>query len=254
MAELETIPRAELDTLQRDTLHLASSPTADVLTEGYRSMVEIRAAYRRALHARDEAAAHLVAHEAWSLGDIAHVLCGHRHHTERAAVILAWTQPPDRLPGAQRRLHDAQRTALRLRGLLTLLTGIVEERLAEPPQQSEPDADPVQRLFDAEQQMQRVRTFRDTTEATRDVIGATLVTHHGWRLRQVAAIAEAETTDISAAYAVARLSSPSDADTGALREVSILARHLGAEADRLTAIREAAAAECQAAGLPGLLP
>jgi hypothetical protein len=202
-------------------------------------MLEIRTAYRQVLQTRDETAAYLYIHEGWSLIDIAHAICGHRHHSNRAGIIVGWASPPAHIPDAVNRLHEARDLASHLRELLSVSTAAVTGRLtASLPVQ--PGGEPVRRLVAADERLQQVRTFRDTAEATRDIMGATLVAHHGYRLRQVAAIAQADPDDIAAAMVVARLSPPSDADTTSLYEIAALTRALDTEADRLTRLHRAA--------------
>jgi hypothetical protein len=242
MAQLDTLAQADLRALRTATHLLADGGSADLLADGYRSITEIRSAYRRSLEIRDRIAAHLVRERDWSLADIAHVLCGHRHHTIWAAAVVAWADPPVFLPDAERLLYPAQRAVEELRELHTLATGAIGDRLErEHVCPATGHGDPVQRLLAADQRLQQVRTFHDTAEAARDVVGATLVAHHGWRPRQVAAIAGADVTDITAAYAVAKLSPPSDADSGALRELARLTEALESEADRVELDRQLAA-------------
>lgn len=238
MAELDIFAQADLRALRTQTLLLAKGD-ADPLTDGYRSLTEIRGAYRRSLEARDALAASLFSTGGWSLGDVAHVLCGHRHHTQWAATVVGFVDTPADVPDAEHRLRVAQQAVTELRELHTTAVRAIEENLTGVAIAAD---DPMHRLFLADQRLQQARTFHDTTEAARDVVGATLVAHHGWRLRQVAAIAHSDVTDIAAACAVAKMSPPSDADSGALRELAQLTDLLEAEMGRAQAARRDAAA------------
>jgi hypothetical protein len=252
MAQLDTLAQADLRALRTATLTLTDSDHDDFLATGYRSITQIRGAYRKSLTARDTIAAHLVRWKGWSIADIAHVLCGRRHHVGWATKIVTWVDPPESLPDAELLLHPAQQTVAELRDLHSVATNAIGDRLEQEQAAPVPaDTDPVRRLFATEQRLQQVRTFHDTAEAARDVVGATLVAHHGWRPRQVAAIAGADITDITAAYAAAKLSPPSDGDSGALRELARLTEVLEAETGRAeTARREAAEALSQTVTLP----
>ncbi|NUT36217.1 MAG: hypothetical protein HOV79_24425 [Hamadaea sp.] len=246
MAELDTFAQADLRALRAQT-HLLAEDGTDPLTDGYRSLTEIRGAYRRSLAARDALAASLVHTGGWSLGDVAHVLCGHRHHTEWAATVVGFVDTPAATADAERLIRPAQMAVAELRDLHSCAAATIEHRLTRASAAGDAadtaDADdPMHRLFLADQRLQQAQTFHDTTEATRDVVGATLVAHHGWRLRQVAAIARADVTDITAACAVAKMSPPSDADSAALRELARLTDALEAETCRAEAARRDAAA------------
>ncbi|MEV0272038.1 hypothetical protein AB0H43_24945 [Hamadaea sp. NPDC050747] len=213
--------------MEIEALRQATLTMKDPLADGYRSLTEIRSAYRRSLTERDAIVAHLVREDGWTLSEVAHVICGVRHHTDWAETIVTWTEPPSALPDAERLLYPAQQIVEELRELHSLATAKVQNAPGTAHAEAdESDGDPLERLMAAEQRLQQVRTFHDTAEAARDVVGANLVAHHGWRPRQVAALAGAEVPDITAAYEVARLSPPSEADTQYLLELAGLTDHL----------------------------
>ena len=249
MATFDPVIRDDLGMIRTHALQLGTTPSGDVLTDGLHSMLEIRTAYRQALQTRDETAAYLYTHHGWSLIDIAHAICGHRHHSDRAGVIVGWANPPAHIDDPVNQLYEARDLVNLLHELLSVSTAAVTEQLTAPvPVQAH--REPVRRLVAADERLQQVRTFRDTAEATRDIMGATLVAHHGFRLRQVAAIAQADPADIAAAIAVAKLSPPSDADTTSLYEIAALTRALDTEADRLARLHRAAESDYLTASGP----
>jgi hypothetical protein len=219
----------------------------DPLADGYRSLTEIRSAYRQSLTHRDAIAAYLVREEGWALSEVAHVICGVRHHTDWAETIVTWADPLDDTldPSldlsldAERLLYPAQQTVEELRELHSLATAKIQNARDREAQLDHP-GDPLERLMAEEGRLQQVRTFHDTAEAARDVVGANLVAHHGWRPRQVAALAGADVPDITAAYEVARLSPPSEADTEFLLELAGLTDHLRTATEKQAARVEAA--------------
>ncbi|MCP2327636.1 hypothetical protein HDA40_006143 [Hamadaea flava] len=211
--------------MEIEALRQATLTMKDPLADGYRSLTEIRSAYRRSLTERDAIAAHLVREEGWTLSEVAHAIRGVRHHTDWAETIVTWTEPSGAVPDAERLLYPAQQTVEELRELHSLAAAKIQNS-EEKPLAHEGDA--LERLMAEEGRLQQVRTFHDTAEAARDVVGANLVAHHGWRPRQVAALAGAEVPDITAAYEVARLSPPSEADTEYLLELAGLTDHLRA--------------------------
>ncbi|NUT19872.1 MAG: hypothetical protein HOV77_11840 [Hamadaea sp.] len=225
--------------MEIEALRQATLTMKDPLADGYRSLTEIRSAYRQSLTERDAIAAYLVREEGWTLSEVAHVICGVRHHTDWAETIVTWADPLDDPLDAERLLYPAQQTVEELRELHSLATAKIQNA-REHEAQPDPAGDPLERLMAEEGRLQQVRTFHDTAEAARDVIGANLVAHHGWRPRQVAALAGADVPDITAAYEVARLSPPSEADTEFLLELAGLTDHLRTATEKQAARVEAA--------------
>ncbi|MEV6971266.1 hypothetical protein AB0M47_39835 [Hamadaea sp. NPDC051192] len=212
--------------------------------------VELRTAYRRALVARDEAAAFLVDRHDWSYSDTAQATCGHRSHAERMHVVVGWTRTPDQLERPGVLLTRYQHLAVRLRQLMTRSHTLATRAL--PCARIEPylPEDPVERVAHCAQWLRFLDMYASSTLAARHLHGAILVRHHNWRLDHVASIARADAGQIAVAGTAAQHSPPSDADSDLLRELAGVGDVLAYNSRRLSAARAEAVSDCLNAGVP----
>ncbi|MEV4415350.1 hypothetical protein [Catellatospora sp. NPDC049609] len=211
--------------------------------------LELRHLYRRALLARDRAALTLVRHERWTEADIAEVICGHRACASCAAVILDWTGlTPD--GGTEHDLTERHLVATQLRELLSLAYDRALRLLPAVRIGADLPADPEQRLAQTAHWLRFVDGYRAANHASRILFAAILVHHHGRPLTDVAELGAVTPDEVAAALAAAEASPPSDADSGLLAQLAQLDRVLGANTERLLAVRERALSDSLAGGVP----
>lgn len=213
--------------------------------------VDLRRTYRRALVARDEAAAYLVTHQGWSYSDTAQATCGHRAHAERMHVVVDWTQPPDHLDRPATLLRRYQTVADGLRRMITRTHALAVRALPAARIEHYMPSDPLERLAYCAHWLRYTDTYSSSLLASRNLYGAILVQHHHWQLPDVAGIARTDEDQIAVAATAAAHNPPSDADSGLLRELTAVADAVGYNTGRLVAAGRAAVQRCTAAGIPG---
>ena len=212
--------------------------------------VDLRRSYRRALIARDEAAAYLVTRQGWSYSDTAAATCGHRAHAERMHVVVDWTRPPDFLDRPVALLRRYQTVADGLRRLIARTHALAVRALPQARIEHHMPLDPLERLAHCAQWMRFCDTYGSSLIASRNLYGAILVSHHHWALPDVAGIAGTDEDQIAVAATAAAHNPPSDADSGLLRELSAVADALAYNTHRLADAGRDAVKRCLAAGVP----
>jgi hypothetical protein len=212
--------------------------------------VDLRRSYRRALVARDEAAAYLVANEGWSYSDAAQATCGHRDHAERMHVVVDWTQTPDHLDRPETMLRQYQAVADRLRGLISRTHAMAVRALPATRIEHHMPSDPLERLAHCAHWLRYTDTYTSSLVASRNLYGAILVQHHNWQLRDVAGIARTDEDQIAVAATAAAHNPPSDADSGLLRELSAVADAMAYNTHRLEYAGREAVQQSLDAGVP----
>lgn len=212
--------------------------------------VDLRRSYRRALVARDEAAAYLVTREEWSYSDAAEATCGHRQHADRMQVVVDWTQAPESLDRPASALRSCQLVADGLRSLITRAHALAVRVLPAARIEHYMPAEPLERLAHCAHWLRYIDTYTSSVLAARNLCGAVLVSHHGWSVSQVAGIAQTDEDQITAASTAAAHNPPSDADSGMLRELAAVAEALTFNARRLAVAGRDAMKRCVAAGVP----
>ncbi|GHJ49183.1 hypothetical protein Cs7R123_65250 [Catellatospora sp. TT07R-123] len=217
--------------------------------------LNLRQQYRRALLARDQAAASLVRRSGWSPADVAEVICGHRAHAHRAATIVDWTglrhaYGAEEAPGTEQDLYQHQQVVADLHELLEraydqatrLLPAVRLER-------NLPDG-PTERVAHCAHWLRFVEGLQAANDASRILYAAVLARHHGWPETTVAELAGVTVDEVRAAMTAAEHHPPSDADSILLERMAQLAWALDYNAGRLTALRDEAVRECRAGGVP----
>jgi hypothetical protein len=233
---------------QLDDLEAADADTS--APAACRLDVDLRRLYRRALVARDEAAAYLVAREGWSYSDTAEATCGHRGHAERMHVLVDWTPPPESLDEPEAKLHGYQEVARGLRRLLARTHKLAVRALPATRIEQNLPGDPLQRLAFCAQWMRFTDSYSSSLLASRNLTAAILVSHHHWPLPAVARLAGTDEDQIAVASAAAAHTPPSDADSGMLEELSAVADAVAHNTRRLAAAGRQAVRQCVAAGVP----
>jgi hypothetical protein len=212
--------------------------------------VDLRRSYRRALVARDEAAAFLVTREGWSYSDAAQATCGHRAHAERMHVVVDWTRSPDFLEQPAAMLRRYQTVADGLRRLITRTHALAVRALPAARIEHYMPSDPLERLAYCAQWLRYTDTYGSSLVASRNLYGAILVQHHHWALQDVAGIARTDTDQIAVASTAAAHNPPSDADSGMLRELTAVADAVSHNALRLMQAGREAVQRCIESGVP----
>ncbi|MBV1855301.1 hypothetical protein [Catellatospora tritici] len=209
----------------------------------------LRQQYRRALLARDEAAAALVHHHDWTPADVAEVICGHRAHAHRAATIVEWPGLPD-ADGTEQDLHERQQIVTDLHDLLERAYDQAARLLpAARLDRFLPEA-PTDRVAHCAHWLRFLEGYQATNDASRILYAAVLARHHGWPETTVAELAGVTVDEVRAAMAAAEQSPPSDADSILLERMAQLAWALDYNVGRLTALRDEAVRDCRDDGVP----
>ena len=212
--------------------------------------VDLRRLYRRALVARDEAAAYLVARQGWSYSDAAEATCGHRDHAERMRVLVDGIEAPESLADADHLLRRCQKVAESLRLLIARTHALAVRALPAARIDEHLPSDPLEKLARCVQWLRFAETYSSSLLASRNLTAAILVSHHHWPLPAAARLAGTDEDQIAVAAAAAVHNPPSDADSDMLKELSAVADAVAHNSLRLLAAGRKAAQQCVAAGVP----
>ncbi|MBB5868012.1 hypothetical protein F4553_001391 [Allocatelliglobosispora scoriae] len=246
---MDPLTDINMDAFRRQVNALERAEPDESATMVFGLANELRTAYRRALGVRDQDTTQLVNHDHRSTAEVAQIICGHRSHGSRVEVIVNWTTAGAYSDDADWMLRQHQGLVCELRTMIARTHTTAARAL--PAAQIKPHLpqELTERVAFCTQWVRYLDSYRSSIDASRNLLGAVLVGQHHWDIDRVAEIAETTPSAISAATSAAAHTSPSEADSGMLRELAAMSRAVSHNATRMVRARTEAADRCLAAGL-----